>query len=161
MFRANSEDGHRRLRTPVWSPGRSSAARRPKSFASFAISPTGSPATCARCDLRHSADLAARPAPRAAVSPPPPSASHVAGERRSRSPSRQWTDSLGTTGTLQFTGVPGPDTDFDRLGIVSTDETLKSVEVFTTGGRASTSSSRCSSRRPGYHRQFRNPPLGL
>jgi hypothetical protein len=54
----------------VWSPGRSSAARRPKSFASFAISPTGSPATCARCDLRHSADLAARPAPRAAVSPP-------------------------------------------------------------------------------------------
>ena len=72
-----------------------------------------------------------------------------------------WTDSNNLSGTLQFTGIPGPDTDFDRLGIVSTDETLKSVEVFTTGGRASTSSSRCSSRRPGYHRQFRNPPLGL
>ena len=54
----------------------------------------------------------------------------------------RWTDSLGTSGTLQFTGVPGPDRDFDRLGIVSTDETLKSVEVFTTGGRASTSSKR-------------------
>jgi hypothetical protein len=72
----------------------------------------------------------------------------------------RWTDSLGTSGTLQFTGVPGPDRDFDRLGIVSTDETLKSVEVFTTGGRASTSSSRCSSRRRRYHRQFRNSPLG-
>ena len=48
----------------------------------------------------------------------------------------KWTDSLGTTGTLQFTGVPGPDKDFDRLGIVSTDETLKSVEVFTTGGES-------------------------
>ena len=48
----------------------------------------------------------------------------------------RWTDSLGTSGTLQFTGVPGPDRDFDRLGIVSTDETLKSVEVFTTGGES-------------------------
>ena len=48
----------------------------------------------------------------------------------------KWTDSNGTTATLQFTGVPGPDKDFDRLGIVSTDETLKSVEVFTTGGES-------------------------
>lgn len=48
----------------------------------------------------------------------------------------KWTDSSGTTGTLMFTGVPGPDKDFDRLGIVSTDETLKSVEVFTTGGES-------------------------
>jgi hypothetical protein len=48
----------------------------------------------------------------------------------------RWTDSLGTSGTLQFTGVPGPDSDFDRLGIVSTDETLRSVEVFTTGGES-------------------------
>jgi hypothetical protein len=47
-----------------------------------------------------------------------------------------WTDSLGTTGTVVFTGIPGPDKDFDRLGIVSTDETLKSVEVFTTGGES-------------------------
>jgi hypothetical protein len=48
----------------------------------------------------------------------------------------RWTDSLGTSGTLQFTGLPGPDKDFARLGIVSTDETLKSVEVFTTGGES-------------------------
>ena len=44
----------------------------------------------------------------------------------------KWTDSLGTSGTLDFTGIPGPDEDFNRLGIVSLDgETLKSVEVFT------------------------------
>ena len=48
-----------------------------------------------------------------------------------------WTDSTGGTGTLVFTGVPGPDEDFGRLGIVSMDgETLKSVEVFTTGGES-------------------------
>ena len=44
-----------------------SAACPPKSFASFAISPTGSPATCARCDLRHSADLKNVPHP---INPP-------------------------------------------------------------------------------------------
>jgi len=49
----------------------------------------------------------------------------------------KWTDSLGTSGTLDFTGVPGPDKDFDRLGIVSLDgETLKSVEVFTDPGES-------------------------
>jgi hypothetical protein len=48
----------------------------------------------------------------------------------------KWTDSLGTTGTLQFTGVPGPDEDFDRLGIVSTDETLASVEISTAPGES-------------------------
>jgi hypothetical protein len=48
-----------------------------------------------------------------------------------------WTDSLGTTGTLQFTGIPGPDTDFGRLGIVSNDgETLKSVVVTTAAGES-------------------------
>lgn len=45
-----------------------------------------------------------------------------------------WTDSSGTTDTIAFTGVKGPDADFDRIGIVSTDgETLKSVEISTTG----------------------------
>ena len=45
-----------------------------------------------------------------------------------------WTDSAGTSGTVVFTGVKGPDSDFDRLGIVSTDgETLKSVEISTPG----------------------------
>lgn len=45
-----------------------------------------------------------------------------------------WTDSLGNTGTVHFTGVKGPNADFDRLGIVSTDgETLASVEVTTPG----------------------------
>jgi hypothetical protein len=48
----------------------------------------------------------------------------------------KWTDSNGTTETLAFTGVPGPNTDFNRLGIVSTDETLKSVEVFTVAGES-------------------------
>jgi hypothetical protein len=48
----------------------------------------------------------------------------------------KWTDSSGTSGTLVFTGVPGPDSDFARLGIVSTDETLKSVEVFTAAGES-------------------------
>ena len=33
-----------------------SAAPPPKSVASFTISPTGSPATCATCDVRHSTD---------------------------------------------------------------------------------------------------------
>ena len=48
-----------------------------------------------------------------------------------------WTDSLGATGTLQFTGIPGPDKDFDRLGIVSNDgETLKSVVVTTAAGES-------------------------
>jgi hypothetical protein len=41
-----------------------------------------------------------------------------------------WTDSNGKTGSLSFTGVKGPDADFDRLGIVSNDgETLKLVTV--------------------------------
>ena len=61
-----------------------------------------------------------------------------------------WTDSLGTSGTLQFTGIPGPDTDFNRLGIVSNDgETLASVAITTAAGRASTSSSRCEFSAPG------------
>ena len=49
----------------------------------------------------------------------------------------KWTDSLGTTGTVVFNGVPGPDKDFDRLGIISLDgETLRSVEVFTAAGES-------------------------
>jgi len=49
----------------------------------------------------------------------------------------KWTDSLGTSDTLVFPGVPGPDEDFGRLGIVSMDgETLKSVEVFTAAGES-------------------------
>lgn len=45
-----------------------------------------------------------------------------------------WTDSSGTTDTIAFSGVKGPDADFDRIGIVSTDgETLKSVGISTTG----------------------------
>ena len=47
-----------------------------------------------------------------------------------------WTDSLGTSGTVEFKGIPGPDKDFDRLGIVSTDETLKSVVVTTAAGES-------------------------
>ena len=48
-----------------------------------------------------------------------------------------WTDSLGTSGTLSFTGVPGPDGDFGRLGIVSNDgETLASVVVTTAAGES-------------------------
>ena len=48
-----------------------------------------------------------------------------------------WTDSLGTSGTLSFTGVPGPDEDFGRLGIVSNDgETLASVVVTTAAGES-------------------------
>jgi hypothetical protein len=45
-----------------------------------------------------------------------------------------WTDSAGKTGTIVFTGVKGPNADFDRLGIVAThSETLKSAEIFTPG----------------------------
>lgn len=45
-----------------------------------------------------------------------------------------WTDSSGMSGMIPFTGVKGPNSDFDRLGIVSDDgETLKSVEISTTG----------------------------
>lgn len=48
-----------------------------------------------------------------------------------------WTDSSGVSGTLSFTGVKGPNADFDRLGIVSTDgETLKSVTVSTPGSES-------------------------
>jgi hypothetical protein len=47
-----------------------------------------------------------------------------------------WTDSSGATGTVDFTNVPGADKDFARLGIVSTDETLKSVVVSTTAGES-------------------------
>jgi PEP-CTERM motif-containing protein len=47
-----------------------------------------------------------------------------------------WTDSSGTSGTLAFTGLAGPNADFARLGIVSTDETLKSVVVSTTSGES-------------------------
>jgi hypothetical protein len=48
-----------------------------------------------------------------------------------------WTDSNNLNGTLQFTGIPGPDTDFDRLGIVSNDgETLKSVVITTAAGES-------------------------
>jgi hypothetical protein len=45
-----------------------------------------------------------------------------------------WTDSGGTSGTIVFPIAAGPDTDFARLGIVSTDETLASVVVSTGGG---------------------------
>ena len=49
----------------------------------------------------------------------------------------KWTDSLGNFGTIQFTGVPGADKDFDRLGIISHDgETLRSVEIFTAAGES-------------------------
>ena len=49
----------------------------------------------------------------------------------------KWTDSLGTTGTVVFNGVPGPDKDFNRLGIISLDgETLAKVEVFTAAGES-------------------------
>ena len=74
-----------------------------------------------------------------------------------------WTDSNGKTGSITFTGVKGPDADFDRLGIVSNDgETLKLVTVSVppseTAGRASRSSNRSSSRlQP---RQFPNPRRG-
>jgi hypothetical protein len=48
-----------------------------------------------------------------------------------------WTDSNNLSGTLQFTGIPGPDTDFNRLGIVSNDgETLKSVVITTAAGES-------------------------
>ena len=48
-----------------------------------------------------------------------------------------WTDSNNVSGTLQFTGIPGPDSDFDRLGIVSNDgETLKSVVITTAAGES-------------------------
>jgi hypothetical protein len=49
----------------------------------------------------------------------------------------KWTDSLGTSGTIVFTGIPGPDKDFDRLGIISKDgETLAKVEIFTAPGES-------------------------
>ena len=48
-----------------------------------------------------------------------------------------WTDSAGTSGTLFFTGVKGPNSDFDRLGIVSNGgETLKSVMISTPGSES-------------------------
>jgi hypothetical protein len=48
-----------------------------------------------------------------------------------------WTDSSGTSGTIPFGGVKGPNADFDRLGIVSNDgETLKSVEISTPGSES-------------------------
>jgi hypothetical protein len=48
-----------------------------------------------------------------------------------------WTDSSGTSGTLAFTGVKGPNSDFARLGIVSNDgETLKSVMISTPGSES-------------------------
>jgi hypothetical protein len=48
-----------------------------------------------------------------------------------------WTDSLGATGTIVFSGVKGPNADFDCLGIVATDgERLKSVEVLTPGSES-------------------------
>jgi hypothetical protein len=43
-----------------------------------------------------------------------------------------WTDSLGVSGTVEFTNLPA-EADFGRIGIHSTDgETLKSVEIRTT-----------------------------
>ena len=48
----------------------------------------------------------------------------------------KWTDSTGTSGTIAFTGIAGPDTDFARLGIVSTDETLASVVISTAPGES-------------------------
>jgi hypothetical protein len=47
-----------------------------------------------------------------------------------------WTDSLGTSDTLTFNDIPGPDKDFNRLGIVSTDEFLKSVVITTAAGES-------------------------
>jgi hypothetical protein len=48
-----------------------------------------------------------------------------------------WTDSNNLSGTVVFNNVPGPDSDFDRLGIVSNDgETLKSVVVTTAAGES-------------------------
>jgi PEP-CTERM motif len=47
-----------------------------------------------------------------------------------------WTDSGGTSGTIVFPIAAGPDTDFARLGIVSTDETLAKVVVSTTAGES-------------------------
>jgi hypothetical protein len=52
-----------------------------------------------------------------------------------------WTDSNRKTESITFTGVKGPDADFDRLGIVSHDgETLKLVTVSVppsqTGGES-------------------------
>jgi hypothetical protein len=45
------------------------------------------------------------------------------------------TDSSGTVSSIVFTGVAGPNTDFNRLGVVSLDgETIKSVLVSTTSG---------------------------
>lgn len=45
-----------------------------------------------------------------------------------------WTDSFGSTGTVSF-DISKPNQDFARLGIYSTDgETLKSVELVSTGG---------------------------
>ena len=48
-----------------------------------------------------------------------------------------WTDSAGTSGMLVFPGVKGPNSDFDRLGIVSNGgETLKSVMISTPGSES-------------------------
>ncbi len=48
-----------------------------------------------------------------------------------------WLDSLGNSGTITFSGVKGPNADFDRLGIVSNDgETLASVEISTPGSES-------------------------
>lgn len=45
-----------------------------------------------------------------------------------------WTDSLGTSGTVSFASLAGPDADFARIGIVVLDgETLKSVSIMTPG----------------------------
>jgi len=47
------------------------------------------------------------------------------------------TDAAGLASTIDFTGVKGPDANFDRLGIVSTDgETIKSVEIITPGSES-------------------------
>jgi PEP-CTERM motif len=47
------------------------------------------------------------------------------------------TDSLGVVSTIDFTGVKGPNADFDRLGVVSLDgETIESVEVSTPGSES-------------------------
>jgi hypothetical protein len=47
------------------------------------------------------------------------------------------TDQSGTVSSIMFTGVKGPNADFDRLGVVSLDgETIASVEVSTPGNES-------------------------
>jgi hypothetical protein len=47
------------------------------------------------------------------------------------------TDQFGTVSTISFSGIKGPNADFDRLGVVSNDgETIKSVEVLTATGES-------------------------